>query len=59
VYWVRAGAITGQVTIALQETSEFSLQMPGNAALLSILAAIALHRSHRSHSASSHLVTSI
>jgi len=39
------GAVTGLVAIALQETVEFSLQMPGNAALFAVLAAIAMHRS--------------
>ncbi len=42
-YWLRAGAVTGLVAIALQEVVEFSLQMPGNAVLFVVLAAIALH----------------
>ena len=32
-YWLRVGAVTGLVAIGLQETVDFSLQMPGNAAL--------------------------
>jgi O-antigen ligase len=59
LYWIRAGAVTGLLTIALQEISEFSLQMPGNAALFCILAAIALHRPSRSHSIPPRLVTSV
>jgi O-antigen ligase len=43
-YWLRAGAVTGILGIALQETVEFSLQMPGNALLFAVLCAIALHR---------------
>ena len=43
-YWLRVGAVTGLVAIALQETVEFSLQMPGNAALCATLCGIALHR---------------
>ena len=43
-YWLRAGAVTGLVAIALQETVEFSLQMPGNAAFFAVVCAIALHR---------------
>ena len=43
-YWLRAGAITAIVAIALQESVDFSLQMPGNAALFAIVCAIALHR---------------
>jgi len=43
-YWIRVGAVTGLCAIALQETVEFSLQMPGNAFLFVVLGAIALHR---------------
>jgi O-antigen ligase len=43
-WWVRRGAITALVAIALQETVEFSLQMPGNAALFAVVCAFALHR---------------
>ncbi len=45
VNWLRLGAVTGLVAIALQEMVEFSLQMPGNAALFVVLAAIAIHYS--------------
>jgi O-antigen ligase len=44
-YWLRVGAAIGLISIALQSLVEFSLQMPGNAALFVVLAAIALHRS--------------
>jgi len=43
-WWLRVGAVTGLAAIALQETFEFSLQMPGNAALCVTLCAIAVHR---------------
>jgi hypothetical protein len=43
-YWLRVGAVTGITAIALQETVEFSLQMPGNAALFAVVCAIAIHR---------------
>jgi O-antigen ligase len=43
-YWLRGGAVAGLIAIALQETVEFSLQMPGNAVLCAVLCAIALHR---------------
>jgi O-antigen ligase len=46
-YWLRVGAVVGLAAIALQSLVEFSLQMPGNAALFAVLAAIALHRSPR------------
>lgn len=42
-YWIRAGATTGIVAIALQAFVEFSLQMPGNAAFFVVLLAIAMH----------------
>lgn len=42
-YWLRAGAVTGLVAIALQETVEFCLQIPGNAVVFTVLAAIAIH----------------
>lgn len=45
VYWLRVGAVGGLVAIALQSLLEFSLQMPGNAALFVALLAIALHTS--------------
>ena len=41
-YWLRVGATTALVAIALQETVEFSLQMPGIAALVAVVAAIAI-----------------
>jgi O-antigen ligase len=42
-YWIRLGAVCGLVAIALQSLVEFSLQMPGNAALFVVFLAIALH----------------
>lgn len=50
VNWLRLGGVTGLVAIALQEMVEFSLQMPGNAALFVVLAAIAIHHSPPSRS---------
>ena len=43
-WWLRRGAVTGLVAVALQESVEFSLQMPGNAVLFALLCAVALHR---------------
>jgi len=43
-YWLRVGALTGISAIALQEIVDFSLQMPGNAALFAVLCGMALHR---------------
>jgi O-antigen ligase len=41
-YWIRIGAVTGILAIAFQEAVDFSLQMPGNAALFVILLALAI-----------------
>jgi O-antigen ligase len=46
--WIRIGAVMGLSLIAAQETVDFSLQVPGNAALFVVLAAIAIHRSETS-----------
>ena len=46
-YWIRLGSVTGLIAIALQSTVEFSLQMPGNAALCAVLFGVALHRDPR------------
>jgi len=41
--WLRAGASVGVAAIALQSLVEFSLQIPANAALFAVIAAIAVH----------------
>jgi len=43
-YWIRVGAVTGIVAIALQEVADFSLQIPANAMLLTVLLALAVRR---------------
>ena len=43
IWWIRMGAITGLLAIAAQSLVEFSLQMPGNAVLCSVLCGIALY----------------
>lgn len=45
IWWIRMGALTGVLAIAVQSLVEFSLQMPANAALFSVMAGIALHDS--------------
>ena len=49
-FWLRRGAIAGMIGIAAQSVFEFSLQMPGNAVMFVVLAAIAFHRPRRSSS---------
>jgi O-antigen ligase len=44
-YCLRVGAVVGLISIALQSLVEFSLQMPGNAALFALLAGVAIHQS--------------
>lgn len=44
-YWARAGAVAGLAGIATQSVVEYSLQRPGNTALLVVLLALAMHRS--------------
>jgi O-antigen ligase len=56
-YWVRVGAVIGMLAIAAQAVFEFSLQMPGNAALFAALFGIALHRSPRIRLVHSHRET--
>lgn len=41
--WVRFGAVVGLVAIGIQESVDFSLQIPGIAVLFSLLCAIAIH----------------
>jgi hypothetical protein len=41
--WIRAGAATGLIAVALQSVWETGLVMPANAALAAVLAAIAVH----------------
>jgi O-antigen ligase len=48
IRWLRIGAITALVAIALQSAVEFSLQMPGNAALFATVAGLAIHDGRRS-----------
>jgi hypothetical protein len=48
LYWARVGAALGLVAIGLQSLVEFSLQMPGNAALFTVLVAVALYSPRQS-----------
>jgi O-antigen ligase len=47
-FWLRAGALAGLVGIAVQEMLDFSLQLPGNLLLFTLLAAVAVHKPIRS-----------
>jgi O-antigen ligase len=43
-YWTRVGAVTGLLAIGFQEVVDFSLHMPGVAALFAVTAAVAAGR---------------
>jgi O-antigen ligase len=43
-YFIRTGAVIGLVAMGVQEFFDFSLQIPGNAVLFAVLAAIAIHK---------------
>ena len=44
IHWLRVGAVAGLIALLTQSLVDFSLQMPGNAVLFALLAAIAVHR---------------
>ena len=43
VFWIRAGATSGLIAVAVQNVWDTGLRMPANAVLLAVLAAIAVH----------------
>ena len=43
IYWVRAGAVSGLIAVAVQSVWETGLRVPANGMLFAVLAAIALH----------------
>jgi O-antigen ligase len=46
VFWIRAGAASGMLAVAVQSVWDTGLRMPANAVLFALLAAIALHTGH-------------
>lgn len=44
IHGLRVGAVAGLIALLTQSLVDFSLQMPGNAVLFALLAAIAVHR---------------
>jgi len=48
IFWLRVGAASGMVAVAVQSVWETGLRIPANAVLFALLAAIALHDSARS-----------
>jgi len=49
-WWIRMGAMAGICGMAVQEASEFSLQIPGVALLFAVLVAMAIHEPARAGS---------
>ena len=47
IYWVRAGAVSGLVAVAIQSVWETGLRVPANGMLFAVLSAIALHDHER------------
>jgi O-antigen ligase len=43
IYWVRVGAVSGLVAVAVQSIWETGLRVPANTLLFAVLAAVALH----------------
>ena len=43
IYWVRAGAVSGLVAVAVQSLWETGLRVPANVLLFAVLAAIAMY----------------
>ena len=52
VFWIRAGAASGMLAVAVQSVWDTGLRMPANAVLFALLAAIAIHDGSRSAQAS-------
>jgi hypothetical protein len=48
VFWIRAGAVTGLLAVAVQSVWDTGLRMPANSLLFASLAALALHQPARS-----------
>jgi O-antigen ligase len=46
-FWIRAGAASGLVAVAVQSVWDTGLRMPANALLFALVAAVALHRRTR------------
>jgi O-antigen ligase len=46
-YWIRMGAIAGLIAMAVQELTDFSLQIPANAVLFAVVGGIALRVTDR------------
>jgi O-antigen ligase len=44
IFWIRVGAVTGMLAVAVQSFFDTGLRMPANAVLFAVLAALALHK---------------
>ncbi len=43
IFWIRVGAVTGMLAVAVQSLFDTGLRMPANAVMFAVLAALALH----------------
>jgi putative inorganic carbon (HCO3(-)) transporter len=44
IFWIRVGAVTGMLAVAVQSFFDTGLRMPANTVLFAVLAALALHK---------------
>jgi len=49
IFWVRAGAVSSVIAVAVQSVWDTGLRIPANGALFAVIAAIALHEPHGSN----------
>jgi O-antigen ligase len=49
IFWLRAGAVSSMIAVAVQSIWDTGLRTPANGALFAVLAAIALHNPRRAH----------
>jgi putative inorganic carbon (hco3(-)) transporter len=58
VFWIRVGAVSGLIAVAVQSIFDTSLRTPADGVLFAVIAAMALHQrrqpSHHRHSAHRH-----
>ena len=49
IFWLRAGAVSGMIAVAIQSIWDTGLRTPANGALFAVIAAIALHEPRPPH----------
>ena len=49
IFWMRAGAVSGIIAVAVQSIWDTGLRTPANGVLFAVIAAIALHEPRPAH----------